>query len=186
MRAGLLRHRVSLQSLAQTTGAGGGFTEVWSHVGWRHVSITPLSGDELLNAQQIVEKSSHEVGGRTYAALESRNHRFQAAAPGRVTTLAAAIESVDATSITITSASHFPGAGDVSGGFDVRIEDEIMTVTAGHGTTTWTVTRGAHGTTAAVHASGAAVEMLRTLNIGSVQPVDFRPGEQRILCEEMT
>ena len=184
MRAGLLRHRVSLQALTQTIVAGGGFSEAWSHVSWRRLSITPLTATELVNAQQIVEKCSHELIGRSYADLDSRKHRFQAAAPGRVTTLAAAIETVDGTEITVESASHFPAAG--AGDFDARIEDEILTVTAGHGTTTWTVTRGAHGTTAAVHDDARPVELLRTLNIGRIQPVDFQTAEQRILCEEMT
>ena len=61
MRAGLLRHRVSLQALTQTIVAGGGFSEAWSHVSWRRLSITPLTGTELVNAQQIVEKVLSEI-----------------------------------------------------------------------------------------------------------------------------
>jgi len=62
------------------------------------------------------------------------------------------------TTITITSASGFP----VSPPFKIRIDDEVMNVTAIAGTT-WTVTRGIDGTTAVPHAVSASVILaLRT------------------------
>ncbi len=72
--------------------------------------------------------------------------------PG-VTTLSAAISSTSATSITVTSAAGFPAAT----GYSIMIDSEQMTVTAGFGTTTWTVTRGVGGTTAATHLINANV-----------------------------
>jgi hypothetical protein len=42
----------------------------------------------------------------------------------------------------------------------VKVDSEIMVVTAGAGTTTWTVTRAADGTTAATHNAGAAVTIV--------------------------
>ena len=48
------------------------------------------------------------------------------------------------TSMNVASASGFPGSGN----YDVQVDTEVMTVTAGQGTTTWTVTRGANGSTA--------------------------------------
>ena len=44
----------------------------------------------------------------------------------------------------------------------VRIDNEVLQVTGGQGTTTWTVTRGQLGTAAASHASGATVTALAT------------------------
>jgi len=44
----------------------------------------------------------------------------------------------------------------------ILIDSEIMIVTGGHGLTTWVVTRGAEGTTAATHLSGATVVQLLT------------------------
>jgi Tfp pilus assembly protein PilX len=72
---------------------------------------------------------------------------------GASTTLGAAITSSQ-TSITVASAAGFP----TSGNFRIRIDDEAMTVTGGQGTTTWTVTRAANGTTAASHVSSQTVE----------------------------
>jgi Tfp pilus assembly protein PilX len=65
--------------------------------------------------------------------------------PGASTTLSSAINATQ-TSLTVASASGFPTSQ-----FKLRVDDEVMTVTAGFGTTTWTVTRGVSGTTAASH-----------------------------------
>jgi hypothetical protein len=69
------------------------------------------------------------------------------------TTLSGAISTTGATSISVTSASGFPGSGN----YNIQVDSEVMTVTAGQGTTTWTVTRGVNGTTAATHSAGATV-----------------------------
>ena len=68
------------------------------------------------------------------------------------TTLAAAITSVSATTITLTAA-RFPDT-DYS---VIIIDSEKMLITAGHGTTSLTVTRGYNDTTAATHLIAAAV-----------------------------
>lgn len=70
-----------------------------------------------------------------------------------LTTLSAAISTTGATSMTVTSAAQFPGSGN----YYVLIDSEIVQVTGGQGTTTWTIVRGALGTTAATHSNGAAV-----------------------------
>ncbi len=57
------------------------------------------------------------------------------------------------TTIKVASAAGFPGAGQ----YYIQIGSEQMLVTGGQGTTTWTVTRGANGTTAAAHPSAASV-----------------------------
>jgi hypothetical protein len=67
------------------------------------------------------------------------------------TTLGAAIESVDGTSITVTSEAGFPAVD-----FIISIDTEAMLVT-NVSTTTWTVTRGYEGSTAATHLNGAAI-----------------------------
>jgi hypothetical protein len=57
------------------------------------------------------------------------------------------------TTVSVSSASGFPTSQ-----FTVRIDNEFMTVTAGFGTTTWTVTRGANGSTAASHVNAQSVD----------------------------
>jgi hypothetical protein len=71
--------------------------------------------------------------------------------PGASTTLTAARTAAQ-TTVPVASATGFP-----SSQFKIRIDDEVMTVTGGYGTTTWTVTRGVDGTTAASHASAQTV-----------------------------
>jgi hypothetical protein len=74
-----------------------------------------------------------------------------------VTALSAAITTVTAANCTVTDATTFPTAGN----FRIKIDGEILIVTAVAGTT-FTITRGAEGTVAATHASGASVIHLLT------------------------
>jgi hypothetical protein len=71
--------------------------------------------------------------------------------PGASTTLTAAITAAQ-TNLTVASPTGFPTSP-----FKIRIDDEVMTVTGGYGSTSWTVTRGVSGTTAASHASSQTV-----------------------------
>jgi hypothetical protein len=72
--------------------------------------------------------------------------------PGANTTLSSSI-AAGATSMSVASASGFPPSGT----YRIRVDDERMTVTAGAGGTTWTITRGVDGTTAAAHSTNASV-----------------------------
>lgn len=69
------------------------------------------------------------------------------------TELAAPIDDNDVTFTVPANPTGFPSSGD----YVVRIDSELLLVTAGHGSTTWTVTRGYLGSTAAAHLAGAAV-----------------------------
>jgi hypothetical protein len=62
------------------------------------------------------------------------------------------------TSVTVASAAGFPSSGT----FYARIDNEVLAVTGGQGTTTWTVARGQLGSAAATHATGAVVTALAT------------------------
>ena len=79
-----------------------------------------------------------------------------------VTTLSAAITTTTATSCTVTDASSFP----TSGNFRIKIDGELLLVTAASGTT-FTITRGIENTTAATHASGA--DVIHLLTKGSLE-----------------
>jgi len=74
------------------------------------------------------------------------------------TTLSAAIADSVTTSISVNSASTFPSSAQ----YRILIDNELMLVTGGAGTTTWTVTRGVESTTAAPHASGSQVSHIVT------------------------
>jgi hypothetical protein len=56
------------------------------------------------------------------------------------------------TSITVASAAGFPASS-----FRIRVDDELMNVTGGFGTTTWTVSRAVNGSTATTHAINSTV-----------------------------
>ena len=71
--------------------------------------------------------------------------------PGASTTNTGAINASQ-TTITVASATGFPMSS-----FRIRIDDELMTVTAGFGTTMWTVSRGVNGSTAASHVASQSV-----------------------------
>ncbi len=71
--------------------------------------------------------------------------------PGANTTLTAAMNASQ-TTLNVASATGFPTTT-----FRVRVDDEYMTVTNGFGTTTWTVTRGVNGSTAASHVNSQTI-----------------------------
>lgn len=103
------------------------------------------------------------------------------------TALAGAIDDNDV-ALTVASADGFPS----SGSFYVKVDDELMLVTAGAGSTTWTVTRAQLGTTAAAHLDGAELVELeardfayggnRTLDLG---PFDLRELERVTLYTDL-
>ena len=57
------------------------------------------------------------------------------------------------TTVVVTAYASFPASGN----FKIQIDGEIMLVTAGQGTASWTVTRAQDSTTAASHSNGATV-----------------------------
>ena len=76
--------------------------------------------------------------------------------------------------LTATTAVAAPAA--LQGGqFRVVCGSEIMIVTGGETTTTWTVTRGAEGTTAVAHATGASIAHVLTAVLPA-EVVDARGG----------
>jgi hypothetical protein len=109
--------------------------------------------------------SSNLVGGvllgGTVADLAADDLKYYMVNP-RTTTRTSSTTATQ-TSITVASATGFPA----SGAFYVRIDNEVVQVTGGQGTTTWTVARGQLGTTAATHLSGAVITALVTDWYGS-------------------
>jgi FtsP/CotA-like multicopper oxidase with cupredoxin domain len=92
----------------------------------------------------------------TVSALAADDTSYYAVNP-RTTTRPTATTAAQ-TSITVAAATGFPATA----GYYVRIDNEVLRVTGGAGSTTWTVLRGQLGTTAAAHASGAVVTALAT------------------------
>jgi hypothetical protein len=82
---------------------------------------------------------------------------MQRHANSATTTLSSAITSTTATSAIVTSASSFPLYAE----FQIKIDNELMNVIA-RGGNTFTVERGAEGTTPATHSAGATVSAVLT------------------------
>ena len=61
MLAGDLRHRVQIYSPTETRDAHGGVTVTWTLVAVRFGNVVPLSGRELVNAQQVASDATHKV-----------------------------------------------------------------------------------------------------------------------------
>jgi len=98
------------------------------------------------------------VGGTlksgTLAALTADDAAYYQVNPKATTTTAQ--RNATQTTIPVASAAGFPASGN----YYIRIGSEVLQVTSGQGTTSWTVTRGQLGTSAASHPSGAAVTAL--------------------------
>jgi hypothetical protein len=92
--------------------------------------------------------------GGTFAALTAADTAYYQVNP-KTTTRPTATTAGQPT-ITVASAAGFPATGN----YYIRIDNEVLQVTGGQGTTTWTVARGQLGTAAAAHASGAVVTAL--------------------------
>ncbi|MFE5037174.1 hypothetical protein [Streptomyces sp. NPDC056683] len=110
-------------------------------------------------SSQVTTASANDTyqvaGTLTSASSQTITETFlsDSASKPAATTLSGAIATTSATSITVTSAAGFPGSGN----YNIQVDSEVMTVTGGQGTTTWTVTRGVNGSTAATHSGGATV-----------------------------
>ena len=68
MRAGDLRHRVTIQVRTETSDGHDGLTETWAdhHRRWA-ANVVPLAGRELERARAIDPRSSHRVDLRYYS-----------------------------------------------------------------------------------------------------------------------
>ena len=95
---------------------------------------------------------SRDSSVSSVADLTPSSSYFCRVGQGANTTLTGALTAAS-TTVTVASASGFPSTA-----FVIRVDDEFMTVTAGFGTTTWTVTRASNGSTATTHVSGQTLE----------------------------
>jgi len=64
MRSGPLRHRVTFQNRVTTKDAFGQLTESWSDLFTVWASVEPISGRELLAAQQTLGEITHRIRTR--------------------------------------------------------------------------------------------------------------------------
>ncbi len=129
---------------------------------------------KTLNGQTVVN------GSQAWGRLERVFLSAGTTSAGQITAIA--------TTLTTVGHANFP----TSGNYNIQMGKEVMTVTAGQNTNSWTVTRGVAGTTATVHQSGDNVYMVpfgdvavvdhtkiitnHTMQTGSAQPTGTTPA----------
>jgi hypothetical protein len=120
----------------------------------RYITVTPVTklfkpATRAFGDIAIVGATDNDATGPTKTPVPITNP--DSISYSSKTTLSTAITAA-ATTLTVISISGLPSGPP----FEIRIEAEVLTVTA-MAATTLTVTRGANGTTAAAHANGASV-----------------------------
>jgi prepilin-type N-terminal cleavage/methylation domain-containing protein len=125
------------------------------------VSTAAALADSEMEGYRAIKYSGIGLADADVLAADA-TYKADAAYRGDATTaLAAAITTTSTTSISVSSGAGFPATGQ----FRVQIDGELMFVIAGAGTTTWTVVRGASGTTAATHVVGATVTLKSRVDV---------------------
>ena len=156
-RSGSYDRLCVVQKVSLVTDASG-TSETWTQFARRWARLEPLSGNARFVASQVETDITHEM---EMDYLPGITPEMRVLVPRYSTKLAAALTTTDGTGITVDSADGFPS----SGSYIIRIESELMVVSAGAGTTSWTVSRGQYGTTAATHAQGKSVEEIVVLEV---------------------
>ncbi len=103
----------------------------------------------------VIQTETRTLNGTTAVTGSQAWDRFLKAALAAGTTASGSLTS-SATSLGVTSATNFPSSGN----YYIQMGKEVLQVTAGQGTTTWTLARGQLGTTATAHNSGDNIYLL--------------------------
>lgn len=123
--------------------------------------IITLTGRDTTGVLQTETKT---LNGTTLVTGSQVWGRLLKATLSAGTTSTAQISNV-ATTLATTAHANFP----TSGNYNIQMGKEVMTVTAGQNTNSWTITRGVAGTTATVHQSGDNIYLVPA---GDVAVVD--------------
>ena len=175
------QERIIIQQPTETFGAKRGITTAWSEFSERWAERKDLAGQE-----RFTEGRQH--GTRT-TVFETRyipgvTDKMRILATDVTTTVNEALDNSE-TDITITSATGFPAEN-----YRVVVDhgtstEEIMDVTSGQGTTTWTVTRGLDSTSAVAHDDGVTIRSLTVHDIQSAIDKDGRRAFLQIVTEDV-
>ena len=177
MRSGSMRHSVIIQQPGASVDTVGHVTEAWTEYAERRADIVPLHGRELEAASERWGEVSHKIRMR-YQDGMSPDMRLLFRRTNTV--LSSAIGTTADVTPGVVSGSGFPRKGN----HRVRIDDEIMEVTAGFATTAWTVTRGMDGSTPVAHAAAANVYLLVVADVVATLNVKERGHEMLVYATE--
>lgn len=167
-QAGELRDRVALLSVSNSPDSLGHAVQSFSLLAWVWAAVHPVGAYEPVQAGMLFAACERVLRCRWRGDVRSEQRALVTRA---ATSLTAGVDADD-TSIAVASNAAAGPAGH--GDFYVAVESELMRVSAGHAGLTWTVTRGALGSTAAAHSSGAAVMVMELCEINGVVDVEGR------------
>jgi hypothetical protein len=103
----------------------------------------------------VIQTETKTLNGQTVVTGSQAWDRLETAKLAAGTTSTSQITN-SATTLPVTAHTNFPSTGT----YTIQMAKEQMSVTAGQGTNSWTVTRGINGTTATVHQSGDNVYLV--------------------------
>lgn len=109
-----------------------------SHITGTSSLVTVTTANDTYQVTGTITASTGETIAEMFLTDSATRAQATTVAAGGV------VGSAVATTLNVASASGFPGSGN----YNVQVDTEVMTVTAGQGTTAWTVTRGANGSSA--------------------------------------
>ena len=168
MRASELTHRVIIQRATEARDTMGHPVQTWTTLAtvWAGIEWTP--GAEGFSGDRDYSEVPVTVKIRRSSDTVSVREKDRVLVPLGVTTLQEMSVAAD-TSLVVVDAGVFPPENE----FAVRIKDEVAVITA-TSSNTLTATRGAFGTTAAIHKPGASVIHLVPLDIVASPPTGRR------------
>lgn len=173
------RHPIIVQKPTEAQGDTGAVAITWSQFDAVRAERTSLGGNETLEPTGVVTGAREELNIYYRKGITPK---MRVLAREEDTTLNGAVNAT-VTSITVASADGFPLAPETGVSpvpYRILIDSEILTVTAGHGSTTWKVTRAADGTTAATHANAVSVHRMQVLDIESAVDPTRRSVEMNL------
>ena len=155
-----LRHKLIVQKPTETQDSGGEPDVAWSEFDQVWGNRASDGGSESDGGNGVTTKRMEAITVRYRAGI---TEKMRILARSEHTTLNGSINN-SVTSITVASAAALPLEGE----YRILIESELMTVTAGQGTTSLTVTRGVDGTSGASHADAKSVHRMDVIDVESV------------------
>ena len=177
VRSGDLTRRVTIQKRTDTADSYGEPVPAWTAYATRWAAIETLSASERFTGREEMAEVSHRIRLRTIKGVRPswRVVWRQMEATTLAATLGSGVANLTAT---VASAAEFPADTH----YLVQVDSEMLRVTGGQGTTTWTVERDMYGTTRAEHASGTAVYLLAVMEIEGILHPEL--DETHLLCRQ--
>lgn len=174
-RTGGYRHRIIIQDVTETLDAAGEPVRSWSEYAVRWATVRTLSGLEAFR-EGVVRRAERSVEFRTHLT-RGIGPKMRVLRPAGTAQLTSVVTGATQSTLDVDSADEFPGGG----AYRVRVADELMEVTSATAGTTWTVTRGVDGTTAATaYATGQVVQLMQAYDVGQAY-IDWEYGAETVI-----